>query len=372
LAKEAAMLAIRKILPKIDLDKPIPFEILNSLRIKMENFTSALNNIEPSALREVVISQPKETWEDVGGLEDAKIQLMEVIEWPLRYPELYTHLSSKPPSGILLYGPPGTGKTLLAKALAHESEVNFISVKGPEFLSKWVGESEKAVRETFRKARAAAPCIIFFDEIDAIAGMRGRSASSEVTDQVISQLLTEMDGLEDLKDVILLAATNRPDMLDPALLRSGRFGRHVELTMPDLETRKEIFKIHLKNKPLAENVNFGKLAEALDNYTGADIQAIAEEATLLTIRKQIPTFNEKKVELLELEKDLEHLQSEKGDKTAIQVLENRIIKAKSELVANIEINQEEFDEAIDKIIKGADRAKKVHDQYSKESEDMYR
>jgi len=372
LAKEAAMLAIRKILPKIDLDKPIPFEILNSLRIKMENFTSALNNIEPSALREVVISQPKETWEDVGGLEDAKIQLMEVIEWPLRYPELYTHLSSKPPSGILLYGPPGTGKTLLAKALAHESEVNFISVKGPEFLSKWVGESEKAVRETFRKARAAAPCIIFFDEIDAIAGMRGRSASSEVTDQVISQLLTEMDGLEDLKDVILLAATNRPDMLDPALLRSGRFGRHVELTMPDLETRKEIFKIHLKNKPLAENVNFGKLAEALDNYTGADIQAIAEEATLLTIRKQIPTFNKKKVELQELEDDLEHLQSEKGDKTAIQVLENRIIKAKSELVANIEINQEEFDEAIDKIIKGADRAKKVHDQYSKESEDMYR
>ncbi|MHA1239511.1 MAG: AAA family ATPase [Promethearchaeota archaeon] len=229
LAKEAAMLAIRKMLPKIDLDKPIPFEILSALRIKMENFTSALNSIEPSALREVVISQPKETWDDVGGLEDAKLQLREVIEWPLKYPELYSHLSSKPPSGILLYGPPGSGKTLLAKALAHESEINFISIKGPEFLSKWVGESEKAVRETFRKARAAAPCIVFFDEIDAIAGMRGRSASSEVTDQVISQLLTEMDGLEDLKGVILLAATNRPDMLDPALLRSGRFGRHIDL-----------------------------------------------------------------------------------------------------------------------------------------------
>ncbi len=372
LAKEAAMLAIREMLPKIDLDKPIPFEILNSLRIRMENFTSALNNIEPSALREVVISQPKETWEDVGGLEDAKIQLKEIIEWPLRYPELYTHLSSKPPSGILLYGPPGTGKTLLAKALAHESEVNFISVKGPEFLSKWVGESEKAVRETFRKARSAAPCIIFFDEIDAIAGVRGRTASSEVTDQVISQLLTEMDGLEDLKNVILLAATNRPDMLDPALLRSGRFGRHVEITIPDLETRKEIFKIHLRNKPLADDVKFDKLAEALEDYTGADIQAIAEEATLLTIRKAIPTVNKKKVELQELKDHLEQLQAEKSDEAAIQEVENRINKAQLELVANIEIKQEEFNEAIDKIIRGADRAKKVHEHYSKESDDMYR
>ena len=372
LAKEAALLAIREILPNIDLDKPIPFEVLNSIKIIMENFTSALHNIEPSALREVVISQPKETWEDVGGLEDAKLQLREIIEWPLKYPELYTHLNSKPPSGILLYGPPGTGKTLLAKALAHESEVNFISVKGPEFLSKWVGESEKAVRETFRKARAASPCIIFFDEIDAIAGMRGRSGSSEVTDQVISQLLTEMDGLEDLKGVILLAATNRPDMLDPALLRSGRFGRHVEIMIPDFETRKEIFKIHLKNKPLAGDVNLEELAEALEDYTGADIQAIAEEATLLTIRKAIPTFNKKKVELQELKDHLDQLQSEKGNETAIQEVENRIDKAQSEIVAKIEIKHEEFNEAIDKIIRGADRAKKVHDQYSKESDDMYR
>jgi transitional endoplasmic reticulum ATPase len=372
LAKEAAMLAIREILPKIDLDKPIPFEILNSLRIKMENFTSALNNIEPSALREVVISQPKETWEDVGGLEEAKLQLREIIEWPLKYPELYNHLNSKPPSGILLYGPPGTGKTLLAKALAHETEVNFISVKGPEFLSKWVGESEKAVRETFRKARAAAPCIIFFDEIDAIAGMRGRSASSEVTDQVISQLLTEMDGLEDLKDVILLAATNRPDMLDPALLRSGRFGRHVEISMPDLETRKAIFKIHLKNKPLAKDVNYDKLAEALEDYTGADIQAISEEATLLTIRKNIPVFNEKKEELLNYQEQLKQLQEQKASRKDIKELEDKIKIAQSNLVSKIEIKQAEFDEAIDKIIKGADRAKKVYDQSSGESEDMYR
>ena len=372
LAKEAAMLAIREILPKIDLDKPIPFEILNSIRIRMENFTSALNNIEPSALREVVISQPKETWDDVGGLEDAKLQLREIIEWPLKYPELYSHLSSKPPSGILLYGPPGTGKTLLAKALAHESEVNFISVKGPEFLSKWVGESEKAVRETFRKARSAAPCIIFFDEIDAIAGMRGRSASSEVTDQVISQLLTEMDGLEDLKDVILLAATNRPDMLDPALLRSGRFGRHIEISMPDLETRKQIFKVHLKNKPLAKDVNYDKLAEALENYTGADIQAISEEATLLTIRKNIPIVNEKKLELQNYKGQLEQLQQEKAPTKDIKELEDKIKSVQSTLVSKIEIKQAEFEEAIDKVIKGADRAKKVHDQYSKGSEDMYR
>jgi len=372
LAKEAAMLAIRQILPKIDLDKPIPFEVLNSLRIKMKDFTSALNNIEPSALREVVISQPKETWDDVGGLENAKLQLREIIEWPLKYPELYSHLSSKPPSGILLYGPPGTGKTLLAKALAHESEINFISVKGPEFLSKWVGESEKAVRETFRKARSAAPCIIFFDEIDAIAGVRGRSSSSEVTDQVISQLLTEMDGLEDLKDVILLAATNRPDMLDPALLRSGRFGKHIEISMPDFETRKEIFKIHLKNKPLAEDVNYDKLAEALEDYTGADIQAICEEATLLTIRKNLPIVNEKKQKIQDYQEQLEQLQLEKASSKDISALEDKIKSAQSKLVSKIELEQAELDEAIDNIIKGADRAKKVHDQYSKESEDMYR
>ena len=372
LAKEAAMIAIRQILPKIDLDKPIPFEVLNSLRIKMKDFTSALNNIEPSALREVVISQPKETWDDVGGLEDAKLQLREIIEWPLKYPELYNHLSSKPPSGILLYGPPGTGKTLLAKALAHESEINFISVKGPEFLSKWVGESEKAVRETFRKARSAAPCIIFFDEIDAIAGMRGRSAGSVVTDQVISQLLTEMDGLEDLKDVILLAATNRPDMLDPALLRSGRFGKHIEIPMPDFETRKNIFKIHLKNKPLAEDINYDKLAEALEDYTGADIQALCEEATLLTIRKNIPIVNEKKQEIQDYQEQLEQLKLEKASSKDISELEDKIKVAQSKLVSKIEIEQAEFDKAIDKIIKGADRAKKVHDQYSKESEDMYR
>jgi len=372
LAKESAMLAIRKMLPKIDLDKPIPFEILNALQIKMENFLSALNSIEPSALREVVISQPRETWEDVGGLEDAKLQLMEVIEWPLKYPELYKHLNSKPPNGILLYGPPGTGKTLLAKALAHESEVNFISVKGPEFLSKWVGESEKAVRETFRKARSAAPCIIFFDEIDAIAGVRGRFAGSEVTEQVVSQLLTEMDGLEDLKDVILLAATNRPELLDPALLRSGRFGRHVEIPMPDLESRKKIFKIHLKHKPLANDVDVDSLANSLEGYTGADIQAICEEATLLTIRKAIPTFNEKKNELSGLNIELERLKNEQGNDGDIRKIEDRIQKISSQLVSTVSVSKDELDEAIDKILKGADRAMVAHEKSAKGVEEMYR
>ncbi|MFW9971901.1 MAG: CDC48 family AAA ATPase, partial [Candidatus Odinarchaeota archaeon] len=341
LAKEAAMLAIRELLPKINLDKPIPLEVLMELQIKMAHFEAARTSIEPSALREVLITQPTETWDDIGGLEEAKQQLREVIEWPLKYPELYRHLKSKPPSGILLYGPPGTGKTLLAKALAHESEVNFISVKGPEFLSKWVGESEKAVRETFRKARSAAPCIIFFDEIDAIAGMRGRFASSQVTEQVVSQLLTEMDGLEGLKDVILLAATNRSDMLDPALLRSGRFGRHIEIPLPDKEARIEIFKIHLKNKPLAEDVDINQMAQNLEGYTGADIQAICEEATLLTIRKAVVDTN---------------INTQDADSVKI-----------------VKISKSEFDVSIEKVLKSADKAKKSHEMYTKEpSEELYR
>ena len=340
LVKEAAMLAIREILPQIDLEKPIPQEILNDLQIEMINFENALNSIEPSALREVLITQPTETWDDIGGLEEARLQLREVIEWPLKYPELYRHLNSKPPNGILLYGPPGTGKTLIARALAHESEINFISVKGPEFLSKWVGESEKAVRETFRKARSAAPCIIFFDEVDAIAGLRGRSAGSQVTEQVVSQLLTEMDGLVGLKDVILLAATNRPDMLDPALLRSGRFGRHIEIPMPDLESRVKIFNIHLKNKPIAKNIDINKLAQEFEGYTGADIQGVCEEATLLTIRKTL--------------------------------VEGTINTQDPASVKNIEIGKAEFEDAIVKVLKSADRAQKAHKKYEKEPEGMYR
>ncbi|MFX1274019.1 MAG: CDC48 family AAA ATPase [Promethearchaeota archaeon] len=339
LAKEAAMLSIREILPHIDLDKPIPAEVLSDIQIKMAHFQSALSNIEPSALREVLITQPTETWDDVGGLEEAKQQLREVIEWPLKYPDLYKHLNSNPPNGILLYGPPGTGKTLIAKALAHESEINFISVKGPEFLSKWVGESEKAVRETFRKARAASPCIIFFDEIDAIAGLRGAHAGSQVTEQVVSQLLTEMDGLEGLKDVILLAATNRPDMLDPALLRSGRFGRHVEIPLPDKESRELIFKIHFKNRPMHNEVKFEKLAEELDGYTGADIEAIAEEATLLTIRDAVANPS--------------------------------IDTSDPESVKDVKITKESIDKSISKIKGTADRAMKAIKR-TESVEDLYR
>ncbi|MFX1238293.1 MAG: CDC48 family AAA ATPase [Promethearchaeota archaeon] len=340
LAKEAAMLSIREILPQINLDKPIPNEVLSDIQIKMHHFMSALSSIEPSALREVLITQPTETWDDVGGLEEAKQQLREVIEWPLKYPILYELLNSHPPNGILLYGPPGTGKTLIAKALAHESEINFISVKGPEFLSKWVGESEKAVRETFRKARAAAPCIIFFDEIDAIAGMRGVHAGSQVTEQVVSQLLTEMDGLEGLKDVILLAATNRPDMLDPALLRSGRFGRHIEIPKPDKESRISIFNIHLLNKPLADDVDIDKMAEEMDSYTGADIEAIAEEATLLTIRDAVNNPD--------------------------------IDTGNSESVKVVKITKPAFEKSIAKIKKTADTAIKAEKRITDASEDLYR
>jgi len=341
LAKEAAMLAIRKILPNLDLEKEIPPEVLADIRIRNKNFQDALTSIEPSALREVLITRPQESWEDVGGLEDAIFQLKEVVEWPLKYPELYEHLKSKPPSGILLHGPPGTGKTLIAKALAHESEVNFISVKGPEFLSKWVGESEKTVRETFRKARSAAPCIIFFDEIDAIAGMRGRSAGSTVTEQVVSQLLTEMDGLEGLENVILLAATNRADMLDPALLRAGRFGKHIEIPMPDEKSRQEIFKIHLEGKPISSDVSINEFAKRMEGYTGADIAAVCEEATLLTIRRAISD-------------------------TSIDTKDKESVK-------KVKVDREAFNQALEKVLKSAEMAQKAHQRLSKEpSEELYR
>ncbi|TFG18961.1 MAG: AAA family ATPase [Promethearchaeota archaeon] len=292
IGKEAAMKTLRRLLPNLNLDEEIPTEVLESLTVTKEDFDSALTEVEPSALREVFIQTPPETWDDVGGLEEAKQLLRETIEWPLKYPNIYKHLDAKPPRGILLFGLPGTGKTLLAKALAHESEVNFISVKGPEFLSKWVGESEKAVRETFRKARSAAPCIIFLDEIDAIAPVRGSSrGDSQVTERMISQLLTEMDGLEALNNVVIIAATNRPDIIDPALLRAGRFGRHIEVPLPDLDTREKIFQIHMKNKPVGKNISYRDLAKKMEGKSGADIEAICQEATILAIREGIMIKN---------------------------------------------------------------------------------
>ncbi len=288
LAREAAMRALRKILPSIDLEaESIPADVLNSLRVQMDDFMSAYREMQPSTLREVLIESPNVKWEEIGGLEEPKQELMESVEWPLKYASLFRHMGATPPKGILLYGPPGTGKTLLAKAVATESEANFISVKGPEFLSKWVGESEKAVRETFRKARQAAPCVIFLDEIDAIAPVRGTSSDSGVTERVISQILTEMDGLESLHNVVVIAATNRPDIMDPALMRPGRFDRLVYVPPPGLEARKEILRIHTKGKPLDDDVDLDKLASKMDKYTGAEISAVCNEAVMLAIRDYV-------------------------------------------------------------------------------------
>jgi len=289
LAKEAAIRALRRILPEINLEaQSIPGDILNKIIVKMADFQDALKEIEPSAMREVLVEIPDVTWDQVGGLEDVKEELREAVEWPLKYPDLFAQLNATPPKGLLLYGPPGTGKTLLAKAVAHESESNFISVKGPELLNKFVGESEKAVREVFRKARQASPCIIFFDEIDSVAPTRGSSGGdSHVTERVISQFLTEMDGLEELRNVIIIAATNRPDIIDSALLRPGRFDRLLFVPPPDLEARKQIFKIHTRKTPLAEDVNLDELARKTDGYTGADIASLANTGVMLALREHI-------------------------------------------------------------------------------------
>jgi len=287
LCKEAAMYALRKILPEIDIEKEIPPEVMEKLKVAKEDFSEALKNTEPSALREVFVEVPNVKWEDIGGLEHAKQDLKEVVEWPLKYPDAFSLLNTKPPKGILLFGAPGTGKTMLVKAVANATEANFISIKGPELLSKWVGESEKAVREIFRKAKQAAPCIIFLDELDSIAPVRGAGFDSHVTERVVSQMLTAMDGLEELKDVIIIAATNRPDMVDPALLRPGRLDRLMYIQPPDIEGRKKIFEVHLRGKPIGEDVDVEELAKRTDGYVGADIEAIVKEAVMSALREFI-------------------------------------------------------------------------------------
>ncbi len=284
LAREAAMNALRRYLPQIDLDKPLPPEFLEKIKVTMEDFLEALKYVQPSALREVLIKVPEVKWEDVGGLEKIKKELREAVELPLRYPEAFQRLGIRPPKGVLLYGPPGAGKTLLAKAVANEAEANFISIKGPEILSKWYGESERIIREIFRKARQAAPCVIFFDEIDAIAPQRG-DVADRVTDRVVNQLLTEMDGMQPLENVVVVGATNRPELLDRALLRPGRFDKILYVPPPDKEARKEIFKVHTRNMPLADDVDLDKLAELTENYVGADIEAICREAALRALRR---------------------------------------------------------------------------------------
>ena len=288
LCKEAAMRVVRRILPEIQNDEEIPKEVMEKIVVTGDDFKNAQKEIQPSALREVLVQIPDIKWDDIGGLEDVKQELKEAVEWPLKHPDTFKRLGIRPPKGTLLYGIPGTGKTLLAKAVASESEANFISVKGPELLSKWVGESEKGVREVFRKAKQAAPTVIFFDEIDAIASARsGNDTDSGVTKRVVNQLLTEMDGLEELEDVAIIAATNRPDILDAGLMRPGRFDRHIQVKEPDEEARLAIFEVHTKDMPLAEDVDLKKLAKQTDGYVGADIESVCREAAMLTLRDNL-------------------------------------------------------------------------------------
>ncbi|MBN1540472.1 MAG: CDC48 family AAA ATPase, partial [Candidatus Thermoplasmatota archaeon] len=287
LSREGAMKALRRYLPDIDLEKPIPPDILEVIEVRMEDFKEALKEIEPSAMREVLVEVPRVRWEQIGGLNDVKQKLIETVEWPLTDPDAFRRMGIKPPKGVLLFGPPGTGKTLLAKAVATETRANFISIKGPEVLSKWVGESEKAVREIFKRAKQVAPCIVFLDEIDALAPRRSSTADNHVSERLVNQLLTSMDGIEDTEGVIVLGATNRPDILDQAMLRSGRFDRLILVGIPDEEERLSIFRVHTGNMPLAVDVDLLVMAGETEGYTGADIEGICREAGIIALRRNI-------------------------------------------------------------------------------------
>src|SRR3989338_5830499 len=288
LVKEAAMIVLRKVLPELKLkeDEPISREVLEKLSVSQKHFKEALKIVRPSALREVFVEIPNVRWTDVGGLDEVKQELKETVEWPLKNPDAFKRMGVRPPRGVLLYGAPGAGKTMLAKAVARESDANFISIKGPELLSKWVGESEKAVREIFKKARLSSPTIIFFDEIDSLAPRRGAGSDNYATERVVNQLLTEMDGLIDLSDVIIIAASNRPDIIDTALLRPGRFDRIIHCSAPDKETRYQVFQIHTKKMPL-NGVDLKLLAEKTEGYTGADIESICREAAIQALREDM-------------------------------------------------------------------------------------
>ncbi len=289
LCKEAAMAVLRRELAKVDLnaEEQIPSEILEKLKVVKQDFKEALKMVRPSAMREVLIESPKVNWTDIGGLVKAKQELIEAVEWPLKYPEKFKKLGIRPPRGILLYGPSGCGKTLLAKAVATESQANFISVKGPEVLSKWMGESEKAVRDIFKKARQVAPCIVFFDEIDAIVPRRGLDPGGRVSERVVNQILTELDGIEALTDVVVLAATNRPELIDPSLIRSGRFDRSILIIPPTKEVRIDILKVHTKEMPLAKLVSITELAERTEGYSGADLEGVCREAAMTALRENL-------------------------------------------------------------------------------------
>ncbi|VUT24928.1 MAG: VCP-like ATPase [Candidatus Methanolliviera sp. GoM_oil] len=318
-AREAAMKTLRRYLPEMEVEEEeIPSEILKEMKVTSEDFKEALKEIDPSALREVLIELPDTKWADIGGLTDAKREIKEIVELPLENPEVFTIMGIKPLKNVFLYGPPGTGKTLIAKAVASESGANFICVKGPQLLSKWVGESERAVREVFRKARQVAPCVIFFDEIDSIAPMRGMGMDNRVSERVVNQLLTELDGMEKMEKVVVMAATNMPHLVDPALLRPGRFDRSILLNIPDKKERLEIFKIHTRMMPLSEDVDLEELAEFTENYVGADIEAICRESAILAIRDVLSNgedINEKRVEKRHFLEALEKLRPSVDENT---------------------------------------------------------
>nr|WP_048902269.1 CDC48 family AAA ATPase [Methanohalophilus mahii] len=304
LCREAAMSSLRRILPEIDLKaEQIPREIIDKLQVTREDFNEALKTVQPSAMREILIEVPNVTWEDVGGLEEVKSLLKEAVEWPLKYPDSFRRIGVDAPKGVLLYGPPGTGKTMLAKAIAHESNVNFISAKGSDLLSKWYGESEKRIAEVFVRARQVAPSIVFLDELDALAPLRGAAAGEpQVTERIVNQLLSEMDGLEELRGVVVIGATNRPDIIDPALLRPGRFDELIMVPVPDSQTRNKILQVHTRNMMLAGDVDFSELVKQTDSFTGADIAAVCKKAGRFALREDI---NASKVQMQHFQKALE-------------------------------------------------------------------
>jgi transitional endoplasmic reticulum ATPase len=331
--REAAMRALRNVLPEINLEESkIPIETLNKIKITAQDFQSALKDVQPSALREVYVQRPNIKWTDIGGLDAVKEELKEAIEWPMRHADLFSEADIAPPKGLLLYGPPGTGKTMIAKAVATNSEANFISIKGPELLSKWVGESEKGIREVFRKARQASPCVVFFDEIDSVAPRRSTGeGDSHVGQRIVSQLLTEMDGLEDLRGVVVIGATNRPDIIDEALLRPGRFDRLLEIPLPDNDAIKEILKIHMVKKPIDSSVDLDKLVGLTKGYSGADIASLVNAAAMSAIKEYITINRTDQANVAEQVKSKEASDTEKKKvplTISMKNFENALMKVK--------------------------------------------
>jgi transitional endoplasmic reticulum ATPase len=331
--REAAMRALRNVLPEINLEESkIPIETLNKIKITAQDFQSALKDVQPSALREVYVQRPNIKWTDIGGLDAVKEELKEAIEWPMRHADLFSEADIAPPKGLLLYGPPGTGKTMIAKAVATNSEANFISIKGPELLSKWVGESEKGIREVFRKARQASPCVVFFDEIDSVAPRRSTGeGDSHVGQRIVSQLLTEMDGLEDLRGVVVIGATNRPDIIDEALLRPGRFDRLLEIPLPDNDAIKEILKIHMVKKPIDSSVDLDKLVGLTKGYSGADIASLVNAAAMSAIKEYITINRTDQANVAEQVKSKEASDTEKKKvplTISMKHFENALMKVK--------------------------------------------